>query len=91
MYNEKLLVVIFFKNIFLKGWCEYGMVRLEMRGNESLDKVLKRFKKICEKEGIRKETTRCSYYEKPSEKRRRRLLDKKRELRKQARLNSYNK
>jgi len=35
--------------------------------------MLKRFKKLCEKEGLTKEVKRNSYYEKPSERRRRQL------------------
>ena len=33
--------------------------------------MLRRFKKLCEKEGLTKQIKRHSYYEKPSERRRR--------------------
>ncbi len=33
--------------------------------------MLKRFKKMCEKEGLNRDIKRNSYYEKPSERRRR--------------------
>jgi small subunit ribosomal protein S21 len=33
--------------------------------------MLRRFKKLCEKEGLTKEIKRRQYYEKPSERRRR--------------------
>ena len=49
------------------------MIKIKARGNESLDQMLRRFKKMCEKEGLTKEIKRTSYYEKPSERRRRRL------------------
>ena len=49
------------------------MIKVKARGNESLDQMLRRFKKICEKEGLTKEIKRTAYYEKPSERRRRRL------------------
>jgi small subunit ribosomal protein S21 len=49
------------------------MIKIKARGSESLDQMLKRFKKMCEKEGLTKEIKRTSYYEKPSERRRRRL------------------
>lgn len=49
------------------------MIRVEARPGESLEKTLKRFKKRCEKEGLTKEVKRNSYYEKPSERRRRRM------------------
>jgi small subunit ribosomal protein S21 len=35
--------------------------------------MLKRFKKLCEKEGLTKEVKRNSYYEKPSERKRRQM------------------
>ena len=49
------------------------MIKVKARGNESLEQMLRRFKKMCEKEGLTKEIKRTSYYEKPSERRRRRL------------------
>ena len=47
------------------------MIKIKSRGNESIDQMLRRFKKLCEKEGLIKDIKRNSYYEKPSEKRRR--------------------
>ncbi len=41
--------------------------------NESLDKVLKRFKKECQKAGILSELRRREHYEKPSVRRRRKI------------------
>lgn len=49
------------------------MIKVKARNNESVEQMLKRFKKICEKEGLTKDIKRNSYYEKPSERRRRRL------------------
>ena len=49
------------------------MIKVKARGNESLDQMMRRFKKMCEKEGLTKEIKRTAYYEKPSERRRRRL------------------
>lgn len=49
------------------------MIKVKTRGTESVEQMLKRFKKMCEKEGLQKDIKRTSYYEKPSEKRRRRL------------------
>ncbi|HMD54072.1 MAG TPA: 30S ribosomal protein S21 [Phycisphaerae bacterium] len=57
------------------------MLKVKSRGNETVDQMLRRFKKLCEKEGLIKDMKRISYYEKPSEKRRRRLRKaQKREL-----------
>jgi small subunit ribosomal protein S21 len=49
------------------------MIRVRARGDEPLEQLLKRFKKICEKEGLTKEIKRTSYYEKPSEAKRRKV------------------
>ena len=57
------------------------MINVKSRGNETVDQMLRRFKKLCEKEGLIKDMKRISYFEKPSEKRRRRLRKaQKREL-----------
>ncbi len=48
------------------------MIKVKARGTESIHQMMKRFKKMCEKEGLIKDIKRVSYYEKPSEKRRRR-------------------
>jgi small subunit ribosomal protein S21 len=48
------------------------MIKVKMRGNETAEQMLRRFKKMCEKEGLTKDIKRVAYYEKPSEKRRRR-------------------
>ena len=57
------------------------MIKVKSRGNETVDQMLRRFKKLCEKEGLIKDMKRISYFEKPSEKRRRRLRKaQKREL-----------
>ena len=49
-----------------------SMIKVKARGSESIEQMLKRFKKMCEKEGLIKDIKRNSYYEKPSERRRRR-------------------
>ncbi|MCE5277542.1 MAG: 30S ribosomal protein S21 [Planctomycetaceae bacterium] len=49
------------------------MIKVKSRGSESIHQMLKRFKKMCEKEGLVKDIKRNSYYEKPSERRRRRI------------------
>ncbi len=49
------------------------MIKVKARSNESVQAMLKRFKKMCEKEGLTKDIKRNSYYEKPSERRRRRM------------------
>ncbi len=49
------------------------MIKVQARGEEPIEFLLKRFKKICEKEGLTKDIKRSSYYEKPSEVRRRKV------------------
>ena len=46
-------------------------IRVKKRGNESVEQLLKRFKKLCQREGLVRDMKRYSYYEKPSERRRR--------------------
>ncbi len=46
-------------------------IRIKARAGESVEQMLRRFKKLCEKEGLTKDVKRQSYYEKPSERRRR--------------------
>lgn len=43
------------------------MLRLELKPNESLDKALRRFKKLCNREGLTRDMRRLTSYEKPSE------------------------
>jgi len=49
------------------------MIRIEARGNESLERTLRRFKKQCEKEGLVKDIKKNAYYEKPSQRKRRKI------------------
>ena len=59
------------------------MIRVKSRGDERIDQLLKRFKKLCEKEGLTRDIKRISYYEKPSERKRRRI---RKEIRKAKRI-----
>ncbi|RUM58837.1 MAG: 30S ribosomal protein S21 [Persephonella sp.] len=47
------------------------MAVVVVQEGENFEKALKRFKKLCEKEGILTEMKRREYYEKPSQKRKR--------------------
>lgn len=64
------------------------MIRVKARMNEGLDQLLKRFKKACEKEGLTRDIKRTSYYEKPSEVRRRKERQLIRKLQKEQRLHA---
>ncbi len=59
------------------------MVRVEARAGEGLEKVLRRFKKACEKEGLTKQLRQNQHFEKPSDKKRRKLVAAKRAQRKE--------
>lgn len=48
-------------------------IRIKARGGETAEQMLRRFKKLCEKEGLTKDIKKRQYYEKPSERRRRDL------------------
>ena len=43
------------------------MVKLRVRSGESIQEAVRRFRKLCERSGLRKEMRRKAYYEKPSE------------------------
>jgi len=49
------------------------MIKVKSRLGESVEQMVKRFKKMCEKEGIIRDIKRMSYYEKPTDKNRRRI------------------
>jgi len=50
------------------------MVKVTPRANEPIQQALRRFRRLVEKGGIRKEMRRRQYYEKPSEARHRARL-----------------
>lgn len=52
----------------------YQTMKVVPRPGEPLPKVLKRFKRLCEEEGIMKDFRRHEYYESPSQKRRRKKM-----------------
>lgn len=51
----------------------YCMLKVKSRAGESVQQMIRRFKKLCEKEGLIRDMKRTAYYEKPSEKNRRRM------------------
>ena len=62
------------------------MVRLRLRDNEKIQDAVKRFRKLVEHAGIKKEMRRREYYEKPSDQARR----ARRRAERRARLNRLN-
>ena len=65
------------------------MIRIRARSNESLEQMLRRFKKACEKEGLTRDIKRTAFYEKPSEVRRRKQRQLIRKLQKDARKDAF--
>ena len=61
------------------------MIKVKPRGNESVQQLLRRFKRLCQREGLTRDIKRTSYYEKPSEKRAREKAEAIRRARKLAR------
>ena len=53
-----------------------------VRKNESIDDALKRFRRECQKAGILSEIKKRRFYEKPSEKRKRKMESARRKRRK---------
>ncbi len=47
------------------------MIKVKARTGESIQQMMRRFKKLCEKEGLIRDVKRSSYFEKPSERNRR--------------------
>ncbi len=47
------------------------MIKVKPRGNESIQQMLKRFKRLCQREGLIRDMKRHAYYEKPSDRKRR--------------------
>ena len=50
------------------------MVRMFVRDRESIQEAVRRFRKLVERSGLKKEMRRRQYYEKPSEVKRRARL-----------------
>ena len=62
------------------------MTLVRVSSDESFEKALRRFKKSCEKNGILSDIRRHEHFEKPSERRKRKLNTAKRKIRRLARI-----
>jgi len=62
------------------------LIRLELKAGEPIEKALRRFKKICDREGVTRDMRKHAYYEKPSEQNKRRKREQEKERAKQTRL-----
>jgi len=52
------------------------LIRVQVKDGEPLEKTLRRLRKICNNEGVTRGVKRKSYYEKPSERRRRKARER---------------
>ena len=60
-------------NLWEVGKGLFFMLKVKSRAGESVQQMMRRFKKLCEKEGLIRDMKRNAYYEKPSVKNRRRI------------------
>jgi len=63
-----------------KGESRYLMIKVRPRPNEPVQQLMRRLKKLCEREGVLREMKRTAYYEKPSDRNRRNLRKAKRRV-----------
>jgi small subunit ribosomal protein S21 len=61
------------------------MTGVRVRDEESFERALKRFNKSCEKAGILSDIKKHQYFEKPSDRRKRKMNQAKRRSRKKSR------
>ncbi len=62
------------------------MVRMQVRDRESIQEAVRRFRKLVERSGLKKDMRRRQYYEKPSEIKRRNTIRAQRRALKERRL-----
>ena len=62
------------------------MTLVRVSSDESFERALRRFKKSCEKNGIMADIRRHEHFEKPSERRKRKLNTARRKVRRLARI-----
>lgn len=63
-------------------------IEVTVNQDEPLEKALRRFKRQCEQSGLRAEMKRHEFYEKPSVKRKRKIENAKRNMRRKAKKQS---
>jgi small subunit ribosomal protein S21 len=59
-----------------------SMIKVRPRPNEPIQQLMRRLKKLCEREGVLREMKRTAYYEKPSDRNRRNMRKAKRRMQK---------
>ena len=79
--DDRVSVCVFEKSRYVLEREIWPVVKLRVRAGESIQEAVRRFRKLCERSGLRKEMRRKAYYEKPSERRRREELKRLRKAR----------
>jgi small subunit ribosomal protein S21 len=64
------------------------MIKVYPRPNETIQQTMRRLKKLCEREGIMKEIKKHTFYEKPSEARKRQQRRSRKKTQEQKELSS---
>jgi small subunit ribosomal protein S21 len=62
------------------------MAKIEVKQDEHIRDALRRFKKLCDHEGILSRSRRRNFYEKPSERRRREAIERMKNIRRAERI-----
>ncbi|MBN2009535.1 30S ribosomal protein S21 [candidate division KSB1 bacterium] len=65
------------------------MPAVKVRDNENFERALRRFTKACEKAGLMSDIKKHQHFEKPSERRKRKMNAAKRKMRKIQMLENY--
>lgn len=65
------------------------MPSIKVRDNESLESALKHFKKQCEREGILSEIKKREHYDKPSVKRKKKIIAARKKASKRIRMRPF--
>ena len=67
-------ILFLLQTVFRSTQTKDSMVKLTVRDRESIQEAIRRFRKLVERSGIKKEMRRREFFEKPSETKRRARL-----------------
>lgn len=65
------------------------MVGIRVRENESIEEAIRRFKRECERNGILQEIKRREFYESPSVRRKKKMAEARRKMKRRMSRNRY--
>jgi small subunit ribosomal protein S21 len=73
------MICLYLEKIGTKG-VRQNVPGVKVKDGESFESALRRFKRICEQEGILSEIKKHQHFEKPSEKKKKRILAARRKV-----------